>query len=366
MIATGERISSLNKLFILGSYNFVMHEGTIMSSKFRFKDIIITPYYCPNEYWHVPSYLGGISLPNNYGSHMRDFKIASGRIFTANYNNVITETSIWIPVLHNHFGHFIIETLSYLYNITKLPRNYPIYFSCNLNNGQYLLNFQEEMFSLYGLTNRKYVINSPTLFHDVYVSPPGMSIRGHITKEQLEVMGIYDINIDKKQKIYISRSHINKGKCVNENQLEEQLQFRGWKIIYPESMSIASFMKQLASAGTIFSLSGSALHALLLLKGKSKQKYIIYPRVHDQTYNMISKAKCDNYFLFNIPRHIVSNSADPSQISYKLDTDFICDVLSETNDFEYLEPCNQFFSKPNECHLQTFEEQAIFSENRVL
>lgn len=309
----------------------------MISNKFLFRNVIISPFLTPFSYWKEPTFFGSISAANNYTTHLTWSRPASRYAFTRSYKFIFEQSCILGQFILPSWGHFITESLNNLYLIKKLDLKLPIIFLAAPYNNKPLADYQKQLYKLLGINQDIFVLNDTTLFKNIYMAPPGLSINGHQLKEQIAALGIISPSPIPGKKLYISRSKIKKGRCINEEAVENILLDRGWHIIRPEELPVCEQLEHMATADTIFAISGSAIHSLLLLKDVP-QRVIIYPRIHTHTYNQVAKAKCHDYWLLDIPHECVKPNPDPSQEDYSFDLSFFVDTLIRSNDFSKLNP----------------------------
>ena len=213
----------------------------------------------------------------------------------------VEEACIYCGYLFPGYGHFILESLAMLYAIKSLPESCRLVFSYHENG---LQNYQKEILSSFDIDYRRILfIDEPILFKKIYIPPAGYALGSWFLPEQQKALAIYSSNPIPGKKVYISRRKYNpKRGAVNENCLEKLLLSRGWNVIYHETLSLHQQMEEWSTAETLFCIYGSALHSIVFLKNIT-QKFIIIPRDHGVTYNMLLDAKeIKEYYIFDVPK----------------------------------------------------------------
>ena len=219
----------------------------------------------------------------------------SGRDFTNPPNNFkqTKNSVIFGGFLHDHFGHFLLESLAHLnHNIHTLP--FPIVYIRQLGASNFLHNYQKEAFSLLGIDlTRIQILHEPTCYESVYFKPPSCRIADIFTNchaKYLEVFNCYDI---KHSKIWLSRKKAGKWfRWSNEAVVEEHLARKGWNIVYPEMLTLKQQLEILTSSEIVAGIEGSAFHGVVLARSITS-RFVLFSR-HPEPFNeyqLIAKVK---------------------------------------------------------------------------
>ncbi|MDN2664391.1 glycosyltransferase 61 family protein [Psychromonas sp. 14N.309.X.WAT.B.A12] len=172
----------------------------------------------------------------------------------------ISEPCFYAGVKYDHFGHFLLESLSRLY---KYKGDKPIVW---LGGGPQFTQYQKEILSIFGLLEKKHIfLNSDTTFTDLEVIERGYIIWDTFLKEHSKFLRVVKKNVESpffNKKIWISRAGFKT--FSNEWLIECTLKNHGWLIIDPTLLSIQEQAEMFASAKKIAGIEGSAFHTIIL------------------------------------------------------------------------------------------------------
>lgn len=180
----------------------------------------------------------------------------------------IKEKAVYAGILFNHYGHFVLESLSrawYFKSRPQLPLAWvPVVLTDELKE------WQKEILDILGIKNKIIFVNQPTAFEKLVVPEAGFSIPGNVfLKEQMKTLAaVKNVPLDKEKKVWLSRSSLKNGlgSILNERGLEAILKNQGWIIYHPEQHSVREQLTTMAAAGRLAGIDGSAFHSLLFLK----------------------------------------------------------------------------------------------------
>ncbi len=334
----------------------------------EYRDVVITPFLVPKAHYTNPSLIGNISVDIPYAGHWQFRKRTSRRcrIGVEEAQYTVEEPCIYCGYLFPGYGHFILESLAMLYFIKRMPAHYKLVFSYAAEGG--IKAYQKDILEKLGIGFRRIsVIKDVALFRRIWIPPAGYALGSWWLDAQQKSLEIIDSSPVQGRNLYISRSKYRPGRgAVNEDKLEEILLSRGWRIMYPEKLSFMEQIKELADAETVFCISGSALHSIVFL-GNIKSRFIVIPRGHGTTYNMIAEAKAiKEYYLFDVPKEdLTPNIKNPVSKTVSLDIRFIEKILEDTSDFRNLGKSAQYFRNPQKVmfdYRTAMEEPYPFSE----
>lgn len=221
---------------------------------------------------------------------------------------IVEEPCIWGGLFQLHYGHFLIETMQSLYAFQQHPERRIIWRNATEKAIQ---PWQHTLFHLTGCDKNGYgFVNEPTLFRNMLFPVPGLMCDVWLTQEQVDAFAVHKAAVQKGKKIWLSRSAVNSDNIVftNERELESMLAERGWLIVHPEHHSLEEQIDMLGSAEVVMGCIGSAFHTMLLLKNPGT-RYIVINRMngdseaHNLQFDLIAKAKTDNYYVWEPPRH---------------------------------------------------------------
>ena len=180
------------------------------------------------------------------------------------------DTYIFLGEVHNHFGHFLLSTLSRLWQIKTLPAHWKIV----INAGASLRikrDHVKKLFAAFGVdVERMWSPERPLKFRNLIMPCASFEERNfvhstfakaynaagdHVTK------GI-NISIPGTGPIYLSKSKMTAGvrKIVNEDLIEERLADAGYTIVYPETLPVGDQVAIWRLGRPIVAFNGSSLH----------------------------------------------------------------------------------------------------------
>lgn len=187
----------------------------------------------------------------------------------------IPETVIYAGMIVGHFGHFITDCFTRLwYPIKHTNEKYKIVFTYFQYHDYEIRSFHHEIFRLLGIDeDRILIIYEATQFQKVIAPRQSVFWCSAYHRELLPL--IYDTlvnNVAPKQcdKIYISKSKVNSKESgsftLNENFFEEFFASQGFKIIYPEQMSVHDQIAYISGSNEIACIAGTLSHLAVFAK----------------------------------------------------------------------------------------------------
>ena len=203
--------------------------------------------------------------------------------------------------MFDHFGHFLIESVSRLWYIVKNRESfYPIVFI--KEKTKELSSQIIEFFKLLGVEKKRLVfIDKPTQFTKIIVPCQSGVFSGYYSDFFMLPYQAISAKIEAKNnnKIYLSRSKF-KGtfSIIGEDKLEKSFKENGFKVVYPERLSLREQIAYIKGAKEIASVMGTATH--LSLFAQKGTKNIVLERSEDIIYEQIlinQAAKLDWYSL---------------------------------------------------------------------
>ncbi len=204
--------------------------------------------------------------------------------------------AIFAGVLYNHFGHFIVESLARAWYFAAHPEA-PIMWAGGWDpkapndapaNQTKLLRWQEQMLDALGITNPRIVVKYPTRVHSLHVPDVGYRYSDMIVQQHADYLARYHGPAQNNgEHLWLSRSRIGTDvRDLSAVALERRLASAGWKIAFPEQLSIREQLDALAQAEVIAGEEGSAFHMLLLLDDVSNKRFQMFRRHGPEHENM--------------------------------------------------------------------------------
>lgn len=193
--------------------------------------------------------------------------------------------------LNDHFGHFLLESLSRLwayeafrqfdpYLFFYTPWGMPNYLEKNNYIYQVLSGFNiphhKIIFTDHPIRLRKVVIPCQKYGRHSDIKNPEPIFLDFIKKFQFQQ--VQPLGFENADKVYVSRSKLgaNQGKMIGESLFEEYLISEGYKIFYPEKFTFFEQLTVYQNAKKIIFSGGSAGHACLLLPDLQANVAVIF------------------------------------------------------------------------------------------
>lgn len=204
----------------------------------------------------------------------------------------VGEPVIYGGIIADHFGHFLLETLSRVWAIRRHPDRRAVWHTIT----PAIRAWQADIATLLGFSFEDGIIlRRPTTFIDMLVPTPGFVIGVDATRQQMDALGAFPGRTPVRgRRIWLSRSSLppQKGGVLGEDKLENQLRDRGWFIFQPERHEIREQLDTLSNAELIAGIEGSALHSLVLIRDLQAEVRILQRgRVLNPNYDIIAKTK---------------------------------------------------------------------------
>ncbi len=243
--------------------------------------------------WYPSSvqFLGGIYDESNrpfLPSLLRRYVTRQIQAHDSSYNVdrsnalVVSGPALYGGILFDHYGHFLLETLSRAWRIAGCAAD--VYFhKINAEQATFhnLLPWQQELLAaLTGDVGRVQFIGQDTVFEELIVPEPGFVSREfcHPLQAQalLKVGGKVGQKEAKKlphaiEKVWLSRAFWQKGRITGEIELEQALEKQGFFICHPERYSVAEQIHLFEHAHYLAGFTGSAFHTVLLARNNGCQ-----------------------------------------------------------------------------------------------
>ena len=194
--------------------------------------------------------------------------------------NYLDEDVIYLGIIGGPFmayGNLILDSISRLWVFLEKPEYInlkAVYFSDN--------NFQDkivqELFKLFGLKEKNLIrCTQPLQAKNVIVPEESINPYSFYTVEFKKTIDKIKASIPAQnyQKIYFSRSKLNgSGKTYGEEYIENVFKNAGYKIIYPEQLSITEQISYLKGAKYFAGVDGSGVHNALFLPDNANCIYL--------------------------------------------------------------------------------------------
>ncbi len=183
----------------------------------------------------------------------------------------IDEPVVFIGNVYPHFGHFLLEHMNRIYALLdKKYKNMKVVLindQCVNPVPQYMFNFLE----LFGVKHGNIIIlDKTTRFKRVYVPIQGYNMDVYSSIAFGKTFDCIAKNVpDTKvyDKIYVSRAALDdRHKIFGEEKVQRVFEKNGFKIIYPEKLSLKKQISLIKNCSVLAGCAGTALHMGLFMK----------------------------------------------------------------------------------------------------
>lgn len=181
----------------------------------------------------------------------------------------IDAEAIYIGNTYPHFGHFLLEHLNRLWGAVEKSRRLKYVF---INNrGINVKNFVYDFMTVFGVKKQDIIIlTTPTRFKKVYIPSQTFNMSGAYIDYAMSAgyqSMAKNVHGAGYERVYMSRTKLPDNiKTIGEEKLEKIFIKNGYKVIYPETMTIAEQIAVVANAKYLAGCSGTALHWALFMQ----------------------------------------------------------------------------------------------------
>lgn len=186
--------------------------------------------------------------------------------FSPNDADFVDVEVLYAGVLINHFGHFLVEGLSRLWYLCEnYDKNLHVAFLMPKN--QAIFPQFWEFADMLGIDRNKiHIIKNITKFKKIYVPRQAHILDTSYNDKFIVPYRYISSKLPKrnKEKYYLSRSKFKGGTlCLGEYLFENIYKNNGYKIVYPEKLSLKEQITLIKNASEIAGISGTAMHMAL-------------------------------------------------------------------------------------------------------
>jgi hypothetical protein len=192
----------------------------------------------------------------------------------------------WAGSLYNHFGHFLVESLSRLWALDAEPGRPPdgvLYVPKRPRQPDALAGFQKDVLAAFGVEVPVRIARAPVRVGALVVAGQGFGL-GRISPGTPEMRQAVRrrfgaaIAPDGPERLYVSRSRAGAaGGLAGETMLEALLEAEGYEVFHPQEHGIAVQIARYKAARDIIISDGSAGH-LFAYVGRERQRVAYLPR----------------------------------------------------------------------------------------
>ncbi|AXI43942.1 FkbM family methyltransferase [Sulfitobacter sp. SK011] len=213
--------------------------------------------------------------------------------------DVLEGTYLWGGVLHDHFGHFLVETLGRIWGYGEIPgkidgvlflRKRPYASSdgkavrWHTAENPFLSRFQDQIFTHLGIKAPIGIVSALTEVTKLWVPGQGFGMSRMTTgtpkfRAFIKENFAQNISPEGPERLYISRSAFGarRGGIIGETVVEEQLKKSRYTIFHPQQEDVETQIARYKAAREIVAPDGSALH-LLAMVARPDQKIAMIKR----------------------------------------------------------------------------------------
>ncbi len=258
--------------------------------------------------------------------------------------SLVDEPCIYGGMILHQYGHFLVETLARYADLLGSGRTIVWHAPPSVPK---LSDWGRSIFSLLGLPTPAVVIVEPTRFGDLIVPEPQSVLFVRFESSLAEALGVRAFGKPTRgRQVWLSRAGLppDRAKVAGEEELEDLLRERGWRVLRPEAVSVPEQLDAMSGAETIAGFEGSAFHSLLLLADVGA-RILIVPRDNSgaifKTYRHVGEAKGLVQFgvaakvslLEHRRRKSLTSLDDPQQLAERLD---IAETLAWAGDYSFI------------------------------
>lgn len=238
------------------------------------------------------------------------------RIENVPYRN---EKVVFCGYLYQHWGHFLVESVSRLWYFLKNDPTVDKYvFILDLAQERRIRGNHKEFLELLGIWDKAVFLTRPTRFREVIIPEPAYLCMSHWSKEYVSIFDVVaqNVRIDPTwtpcRKIFFTRSQFAKGSEYEFglDALDDFFSNNGFSILSPETFSLSQMIFYIRNAQVVASISGTLPHNMLF--GTDGQKLVILERLvinvdHQVCINQIRQLDVvhidANYPIYTVDTH---------------------------------------------------------------
>jgi capsular polysaccharide biosynthesis protein len=232
---------------------------------------------------HYPNGIIVNEYKHGFGIFDKDFKFIKSSRQTRKNNgqfvpkfdrdNVpyVDEDVVFVGNVYPQFGHFLLEHINRAY--AALDKKYQNMKFILINNEAVnpVPNYMFDLLMFLGIKRENILIlNKTTRFRNVYVPQQGFNIPVYSSDKFGKTYDKIAQNINQDfpvfDKIYVSRAKLNSRKTYGEEKVQKVFERNGYKIIYPETMSLQEQIGIIKNCKYLAGCAGTALHLALVMK----------------------------------------------------------------------------------------------------
>ena len=184
------------------------------------------------------------------------------------------DRAVYGGALTGHFGHFITEVLNTLwwFGLHGRPDDRILFHTYMTVDDVYAIHWLSSLLSACGVKREQIIIpRAPTVFRQLLVPGQAFSEDGFAYEVYARFCNLVgrrltqDVVASDPRPVFLSRARLQGGTNVflNEHLLNQHLASRGFRIVFPELMSVVEQAQIFRSGGFTSGMHGSAFHAAI-------------------------------------------------------------------------------------------------------
>lgn len=187
-----------------------------------------------------------------------------------------SETVVYCGYLARQWGHFLIESVSRLWYCFEDHTDIDKFiFITDSNASTDISGNYKEFLELLGIWKKVELINHPIEYKKVYIPELGYSRKNYYSEEYLHIFNhvteqaLIKCSLqDSAKRVFLSRGRFSKAKKmeVGLELLDHYFETNGYKLLYPEQLSLSNMIYYLNNAEICAAESGSLPHNFLFLQ----------------------------------------------------------------------------------------------------
>lgn len=265
----------------MNEQNNYFDKNNIFQKCMRIDGFAIALKYPLNVYTYKNVFNDGYSLYNEnqqmisdsgFFRGVPDYNVVSAPV-TSNIHphrikQVLThDLYFWLGVVHLHFGHFMVSTLSRLWAFKNQPKKIMIAYIGPSPDELFNIPYIAYIFNQFGIQKHCLKnIEEPTLFKQIVIAERSFNENHSVSymyKKTLErICSPLNKNLLQKKYVYVSKSRVSRGvrSIENESELCGYLTSKGIKCVFPEQLPFIDQLKFWKNNQNFIGFSSSAFH----------------------------------------------------------------------------------------------------------
>ena len=189
------------------------------------------------------------------------------------HNNIpyVDEDVVFVGNVYNQFGHFLLEHMNRAYAALDKKYKNMKYVLVNNKSVSPVPGYMFDLLEFLGIKRENILIlEHTTQFKNVYVPDQGFNIPVYSCEQFGKTFDKIAASVDEPDvvydKIYVSRAKMDSRKTYGEETVQKIFERNGFKVIYPETLSLETQIGLMKNCKVLAGCAGTALHMALFMK----------------------------------------------------------------------------------------------------